>query len=573
MKLVILYATTMGNSKGVAEAISQSLDCYKFENKRIMAINQYEKEKLIDEDIVIFACSTIGKGCEPKMMTEFWNYLLREDLPGYILSTIHFAVFGCGDSRFKLFCAPSKRLYRRLLQLGANPINERGIGDASNENGHFQTLYPWIEDLKKNLEEKGLVSATQDIKKESDYIIEFEDKDNSTDIDSLVRNNKIGDVFEIVKNERVTPNNYFRDTRRIDLKSNNNLSYKPGDIIDVIPVNIKSEVAEAITKLQWGEFADKTFIIKPNNNIELPENWKSTQTLRNLLEKSLDIFGMPNLKMARSLFSSIKDKLNDADKIKLSDIESYVKNCINDKKSVFDILCEFPTKDLMIKDIIEIIPIIKARSYSIASSRKVCGDNIIELIIGINDYTTASNETRFGIATKWISTLKPTEKIYAEVKEGVMNFDSFVEQPVLMICTGTGIASIRSCLQERISKNQKENYLFFGFRNTNIDDYFMDELKKYSEEGNVKLYLAASRDKPEKVYVQNKLEENSKLIYELITQKNAHIIVSGNIKTISSSAKTALRDIYMKEGNYTLDQATKAIQDLEDKEVYQEECY
>jgi len=43
MKLVILYATTMGNSKGVAEAISQSLDCYKFDDKRIMAINQYEK--------------------------------------------------------------------------------------------------------------------------------------------------------------------------------------------------------------------------------------------------------------------------------------------------------------------------------------------------------------------------------------------------------------------------------------------------------------------------------------------------------------------------------------------------
>jgi len=34
------------------------------------------------------------------------------------------------------FNAPSKRLYRRLLQLGANPINERGIGDASNENGY-----------------------------------------------------------------------------------------------------------------------------------------------------------------------------------------------------------------------------------------------------------------------------------------------------------------------------------------------------------------------------------------------------------------------------------------------------
>jgi len=574
MKLLILYATTMGNSKGIADAISKSLDVYQFEDKRVMAVDKYDKEKLIDENIVIFVCSTIGKGNEPKMMTDFWHYLLREELPGYILSTIHFTVFGCGDSRFKLFNAPSKRLYRRLLQLGANPINDRGIGDASNENGHYQTLYPWIEDLKKNLEEKGLVGgSTSDTEKASDLSIEYLKNDASMSVDSSVRNNNsnIGELFEVIKNDRVTPNDYFRDTRLIHLKSTNSLSYKSGDIIDIIPVNLKSEVDDAIIKLQWEKIANKPFIIKSNN--DLPEEWKSTQTLRNLLENSLDIFGMPNLKMGRSLYSTLEKSLNVEEKAKLSNYETYIKNCINEKKSVFDILCEFPTKDLKVEEILEIIPTITARSYSIASSRKISGDNLIELIIGINNYTTAKNETRYGIATKWISTLKPSEKICGEVKEGVMKFDSFAEQPVIMICTGTGIASIRSCLQERVSQGQKENYLFFGFRNTNSDDYFMDELKKYSDEGNVKLFLAASRDQAEKVYVQNKLEENAKLLWELITKKNAHVIVSGNIDTLPSSVKTALRDIYITEGGYTLDQATQSIQGLEDQEIYQEECY
>jgi len=36
-----------------------------------------------------------------------------------------------------------------------------------------------------------------------------------------------------------------------------------------------------------------------------------------------------------------------------------------------------------------------------------------------------------------------------------MKFDSFADQPVIMICTGTGIASIRCCLQERVAQGQK----------------------------------------------------------------------------------------------------------------------
>jgi len=350
-------------------------------------------------------------------------------------------------------------------------------------------------------------------------------------------------------------------------------SYNPGDIIDIIPVNLKSEVAEAITKLQWEENADKLFNIKSNNSFELPEEWKTTQSLRSLLENSLDLFGIPNVKVARSLYSAIENNLNEEEKSKLSNSESYIKCCINDKKSIFDVLCEFPTKDLKIEEIIDIIPTITPRSYSIASSRKIVGDNTVELIIGINEFYNAKNEKKVGIATKWISTLKPSEKIYAEVKEGVIKFDSFTEQPLILICTGTGIALIRCCLQERIAQGLKENYLFFGYRNTNSDDYFVDELKKYSEEGNLKLFLAASRDQAEKVYVQDKLNENSKLIYELIHKEKAHIIVSGNANTLPSAVKTSLRNIYIKEGGIGENQASRNIQELEDKEIYQEECY
>ena len=87
---------------------------------------------------------------------------------------------------------------------------------------HFQTLYPWIEDLKKNLEEQGLVGAAKEIEKQSNFNIEF--TNNSTSdlkVDSSIRNNKANEIYEVVKNDRATPNDYFRDTRLISLKTSN----------------------------------------------------------------------------------------------------------------------------------------------------------------------------------------------------------------------------------------------------------------------------------------------------------------------------------------------------------------
>jgi len=89
---------------------------------------------------------------------------------------------------------------------------------------HFQTLYPWIEDLKKNLEVQGLVSAIKEVEKQSSFDIEFTN-DNNTDltVDPSIRNNKTNEIYEVVKNDRATPDDYFRDTRLIDLKTTNSL--------------------------------------------------------------------------------------------------------------------------------------------------------------------------------------------------------------------------------------------------------------------------------------------------------------------------------------------------------------
>lgn len=70
------------------------------------------------------------------MMT-LWKTLLRSDLPSDLLDTMHFAVFGLGDSGYERFNWAAKKLQRRLLSLGALELIPRGDADD-------QDFYGWV---------------------------------------------------------------------------------------------------------------------------------------------------------------------------------------------------------------------------------------------------------------------------------------------------------------------------------------------------------------------------------------------------------------------------------------------
>lgn len=56
-------------------------------------------------------------------------------------------MFGLGDSSYTKFNFVAKRLYRRLLQLGANPLIPLGLGDDQHELGYDGAADPWVENL------------------------------------------------------------------------------------------------------------------------------------------------------------------------------------------------------------------------------------------------------------------------------------------------------------------------------------------------------------------------------------------------------------------------------------------
>jgi sulfite reductase alpha subunit-like flavoprotein len=62
-------------------------------------------------------------------MQAAWRRLLSARLPKDLLEKQRFAVFGLGDSGYINYNVVAKKLFRRLQQLGAQPVLDLGLGD------------------------------------------------------------------------------------------------------------------------------------------------------------------------------------------------------------------------------------------------------------------------------------------------------------------------------------------------------------------------------------------------------------------------------------------------------------
>ncbi|KAJ3390234.1 NADPH-dependent diflavin oxidoreductase 1 [Entophlyctis sp. JEL0112] len=95
-------------------------------------------------DVLVFVVATAGLGVVPRNMERFWKRLLRKSRSPEPLAGMRFAVFGLGDSAYSsTFNFAGKKLYRRLLQLGAGPVVERGDGDDQHYLGLDGAFDPW----------------------------------------------------------------------------------------------------------------------------------------------------------------------------------------------------------------------------------------------------------------------------------------------------------------------------------------------------------------------------------------------------------------------------------------------
>jgi len=143
----ILFGSQTGYAEDIARRIFRQGKRRQLDMKISPLDNFNFTQNLPVINLAIFVISTAGQGELPSNATHFWRFLLRKSLPANFLSSMQFGVLGLGDSSFPKFNFGAKKLFRRLLQLGARNFCETGLADDQHEFGCDSVADLWISDL------------------------------------------------------------------------------------------------------------------------------------------------------------------------------------------------------------------------------------------------------------------------------------------------------------------------------------------------------------------------------------------------------------------------------------------
>ena len=181
---------------------------------------------------------------------------------------------------------------------------------------------------------------------------------------------------------------------------------------------------------------------------------------------------------------------------------------------------------------------------------------------------------RFGLCSDYLSKIKinGTQQFFVQPNK---RFRLPAEnKDIIMVGPGTGIAAFRSFLAERDTTGATgRNWLFYGDQHFTSDFLYQTEIQNWYETGVLnKVSLAFSRDQKEKIYVQHKMLQHAKELYEWL-EGGASFFVCGKKHPMSTDVENTLLQIIQEQGNKTAEEAKKYLHDLEEAGRYELDVY
>jgi sulfite reductase (NADPH) flavoprotein alpha-component len=223
---------------------------------------------------------------------------------------------------------------------------------------------------------------------------------------------------------------------------------------------------------------------------------------------------------------------------------------------------------------IESLDALQPRVYSISSSLK-CNPGRVSLTVDAVRYAV-EKRTRLGVASTFLAgRVSPSDKIRVYVQKAqhfALPADPNV--PIIMIGPGTGVAPFRAFLQERQATNAPgHNWLYFGHQRSDYDFFYQEEFVAMRKSGLLnRLTLAWSRDGKEKIYVQHRMRDDGRDLWEWISH-GAHVYVCGDALRMAKDVERALVDAVAEHGKRSPEDAARYVAEMKKNDRYQADMY
>lgn len=595
-RVLILYGSETGNAEDFAQTLAKNCR-YRRYQPTVSAMDSFPPKGLLDYHVLIVVCSTAGQGEVPRNGRHFWRFLLRKKLPADLLSHIKFSTFGLGDSSYPRYNYAIRKMQARLLQLGAKEFSPRGECDEQSAEGPEAYYAAWEDHVFKNLPDCFDGAQVDPIDEDevlpSLYHVEVESnkfkKRTDLEIGQIALQRQPGsdlsgshlDRFQIATNERITAEDHFQDVRRLVLDATGgddvDLKLQPGDTVGLYPSNDPGDVAELIKLQGWDDIADYPLKVTAADEavhaLSIPGGLVKKLTLRSLITHHLDIMSVPKRSFFVELYHFASDD-REKDKLKeftsLKEAQQLYDYANRPRRSILEVIQEFFSLHIPVEYILDVFPLIKPRLFSVSSA---IDPHSIELTVAIVEYKTIIRRLRRGLCTHWIKSLKAGDNILAAVEHGKVRYGNDETAPILVACTGTGVAPVKCMVEKEIAKQpHRDIYVFTGDRYHDKDFLYGSFWQKLAKEGQVKLFASFSRDDDAKVsgvrYVQDRLYQQKTLVNEVLFKRNGVFYLCGSSGKMPIQVRITMETLLQEENGWSEQEAKKYLSSLEGSSRY-----
>lgn len=525
--LTILFASESGNSEKLASDVGKLARKQGFKPK-IVDFADLDLATLPKTGKLVAIVATWGEGEPPARAVRAYGELMSDAAPR--LEGVEFGVLALGDTSYAEFCAIGKALDARFEALGAKRAYDRADLDLDFE----KPAADWI---------KGALKALAPADTAADNVVAVDFRGAAEDEDGEV--SREPRVVEVIDHVNLNSSRSDKETIHLALEFEDGApAYEPGDSLEIFPENDPQLVDEILRAT--GLTGD--------------------EGLRRALLAERDITTLSPTTVER--FAKATGHADAQKFVESGEVKAWIEG-----RHLIDLIERFPA-ELTAEHLNTVTRPLPPRAYSIASSRKEVGDEV-HLTIAAVRYET-HGRARSGVASVHVADrIKNGAKLRVRVKPNKhFRLPADPATDIIMVGPGTGVAPFRAFVQERrATEASGRSWLFFGDRHFTHDFLYQLEWQDALEDGSLsKIDVAFSRDQPEKIYVQDRIDQHAAEVVAWL-DGGAHFYVCGDAKNMARDVRAAVVRAFESVKGLSRADAEAHVASLERAKRYQQDVY